>query len=138
MSCDQQGTVYNSKIKLKTKIFKYEKGTTPFNEAFIVGFAGITNEWMDIVDYLHNVESYKKPPVMNSSTGLVLSESGKIYHFTKPDKWLLIDQPFYAIGSGSQYAIGAMQQKATTREAVKVAMNNDINTGFGIKTLKFK
>lgn len=40
----------------------------------------------------------------------------------------------YAIGSGSEYAIGAMDFGATAQESVKIAANRDVNTGGRIRT----
>lgn len=41
----------------------------------------------------------------------------------------------YAIGSGSEFAKGALDTGATPKQAVIVAANNDMATGHGIKTM---
>ena len=40
-----------------------------------------------------------------------------------------VDAPFHAIGSGWEIAMGAMAMGATAEEAVRVAMQYDVNTG---------
>lgn len=40
----------------------------------------------------------------------------------------------YVLGSGSNYAKGALDAGASAEQAVKVAAKNDVWTGFGIKT----
>jgi len=47
-----------------------------------------------------------------------------------------IVDPYFAVGSGQQFATAAMYMGATAEEAVKVAMALDPNTGGDIQTLK--
>jgi hypothetical protein len=39
----------------------------------------------------------------------------------------------YAIGSGAEYAIGAMDFGATAQESVRISANRDVNTGGRIR-----
>lgn len=43
-----------------------------------------------------------------------------------------IDKGFYAIGSGSEFAIGAMEAGADAEKAVEIACNHDIYSGGGV------
>lgn len=43
----------------------------------------------------------------------------------------------YAIGSGSEYAMGALEQGASAEQAVRVAATHDSGTGHSIKHFKF-
>lgn len=43
-----------------------------------------------------------------------------------------IPLPFWGIGSGADYAMGAMARGATAREAVKIASDFDIGSGMGV------
>jgi ATP-dependent protease HslVU (ClpYQ) peptidase subunit len=56
--------------------------------------------------------------------------------FDNPSSWMKIDEPFFAIGSGSTTALGAMHAGATTAQAIKAATKVDPFTGMGVKTLK--
>jgi hypothetical protein len=59
---------------------------------------------------------------------LVLTEKG-LYHF---DEFLcggLVEQPFFAVGSGAQAALGALHMGATPEQAILVACKVDSMTG---------
>jgi ATP-dependent protease HslVU (ClpYQ) peptidase subunit len=43
-----------------------------------------------------------------------------------------IEEPFFSIGSGRGYAMGAMARGATPKQAVRIAARYDINTGVPI------
>jgi hypothetical protein len=47
-----------------------------------------------------------------------------------------VSEPFYTLGSGEQYAMGALAMGATAEEAVRVAMRFDVSTGGEITVLK--
>jgi ATP-dependent protease HslVU (ClpYQ) peptidase subunit len=46
--------------------------------------------------------------------------------------WHLVDQPYYAIGSGMNFAMGSMAAGSSAYEAVKYASKLCPNTGMGI------
>lgn len=138
MACDLQMTQHNMITwKIKTKVFQFNANAAYPDADFIVGFAGTANDLMEAVDYFSNPEDYKKAPKLANLTGLVLTSKGGIYMFDRVDRWLLIDTPYAAIGSGSLYALGAMESGKTPKEAIKVASKWDPYTGMGIKAHSF-
>ena len=137
MACDLQMTQDGwLKWKCKTKIFRINDSSA-FPDNFLVGFSGTAGDMMDAADYFMHPENYKKVPAINSN-GLVLTDKGIIYHFTKLDKWYQFDTPYAAIGSGGSVALGAMELGATPVEAIKVAMKHDAFTGFGTKSYRWE
>ena len=138
MACDLQITVMGQqKMKCKTKVFKIEHNELYFTEPFLVGFAGDANEMMDVVDFFTHPDIYPKPPRLRNTTGLVLTESKKIYTFSQVGTWILLDSPYASIGSGSSFALGALSVGASPRDAVKAASKIDPFTGMGIKSFNF-
>ena len=103
---------------------------------FYVGFSGDVDGIPDVVDFYHNIEDYKKPPKVNVEC-LVLTEDKKLFTFVNPGKWLQIKEKYYAVGSGAQFAMGAMEAGKTPLEAVKIASKKDPMTGMGFKNYKF-
>lgn len=66
---------------------------------------------------------------------LVVSELG----MTVWREWfqpIPIIEPFFAIGSGSHFAMGAMDMGATAVQAVQIAMNRDSGTFGSVQTLE--
>lgn len=140
MACDLQMTQHNSvKWKAKTKIYKFKAHEKTYPHCdFVVGFAGSAGEIISAVEFFSNPESFKKIPYIKTLTGLVLTEVGYIFLMSSLDQWLLIDEPFAAIGTGTPFALGAMELGATPKEAVRAAMKRDPFTGLGVKTHRWK
>lgn len=141
MACDLQFTNANTggKWKGKTKIYKME---CPFicGQPFVVGFAGGANDMLTIIDFFENYNPEVKPRRLSigaNSGGLILTQDGTIYRFSDPTKWILVCEPYAAIGSGMDYALGAMASGKTPKEAVKIASKHDSYTGLGVKVLSF-
>lgn len=71
---------------------------------------------------------------------IAVSPHGTVYKLCR-DRFSLTTLaagPFIALGSGSDYALGAMAHGATAAEAVAIAARLDIHTGGEIQTLKVK
>lgn len=139
MACDLQFTLNGvHKTKGKTKIYKVDPHELHFDvEPFIVGFCGLGSEIVDVVDFYMRPELYERMPRTKALSGLVLTESGKIFQFDTPSKWLAVEGHYASMGSGSLTALGAMHMGATPREAVQAAMKVDPFTGMGTKVLHF-
>jgi hypothetical protein len=88
-------------------------------EPFLVGFCGAASEIVDIVDFYNRPELYKDMPRTKNLSGLVLTSSGKIFQFDTPSKWLAVDAPYAAMGSGATTALGALHMGASPKEAVR-------------------
>lgn len=107
-------------------------------EPFLIGFAGVAGEMVQLMDFFLNCDAYGKPPRTKSTYGLILNKEG-IYMFDhSPLTWMKIDSKYHAIGSGQSFALGAMATGATPKQAVKAAFNLDTATGFGVKELTLK
>lgn len=69
----------------------------------------------------------------DSSQFILIRKYGKEYNyslFSKGGKVLQnINYPFYALGSGSYFAIGAMANGADAKKAVEIACEYDIHSG---------
>lgn len=139
MVCDLQMTIAGSmKVKCKTKIYKFEPHELHFDiEPFMVGFCGAASEIVDVIDFYNRPELYKDMPRTRNLSGLVLTQSGKIFSFDRPQAWLAVEEKFAAMGSGAPSALGALHAGATPKEAVLAAMKVDPFTGMGTKVLKF-
>jgi hypothetical protein len=70
-------------------------------------------------------------------TILVVSEDGLF----EVDKWCILEpvyEPFYAIGSGSKLAMGAMEAGASAQKAVEIACKRDPYTALPVVTMRLK
>lgn len=126
-----------TKWKCKTKIYKFDAHPSIYPEPFIVGFSGSTADMIGVSEFFSNPDRWKRGPTTKNIMGLVLVPDGTIYLFEDYTSWILVDQPYAAIGTGAEYALGAMVQGATPKQAVRASMKHDIYTGMGVKELHF-
>lgn len=119
------------KFKLKTKLNSYENPIF-YPTTFHVGLCGNIEDFPAVWDFFTDPTQYKKAPKLTKGEGLILSEDGKIWTFWKADMWHLVDQPYYAIGSGMNFAMGSMAAGSSAYEAVKYASKLCPSTGMGI------
>ena len=75
----------------------------------------------------------KDKPILTDFSCLEI-RSGKVYYYDENLEPLTPSIPV-AIGSGSDFAMGAMLAGATAKEAVKIACKLDSNSGGKIKTV---
>lgn len=66
----------------------------------------------------------------------VVGLNNKLYHITEDYSVIRTNTNVYGVGSGSPYAIGALFAGADIREAVKIAIKLDINSGGKIQIVK--
>lgn len=127
---DLQFTNGSYKYKGSGKVFRF-KASPIWHCDYIVGFAGTASAMLDVAEFFANPS--KSGPRVKDLFGLVLTAEREIYRFDNYRRWLKVEDKFSAIGSGMDYAMGAMATGATPKEAVKVAMTHDIYSGMGIK-----
>ena len=69
---------------------------------------------------------------------LVLRPDGAIWHVDGCGRGSPIESPWCAIGSGSQFALGALDAGSTPKQALQIAHGRDAKTGSRINSLKLK
>lgn len=121
------------KWKGSPKVIKFPAHplTYPHSD-FYMGFAGAADDIVRLSQFFRFPEE-TKPPRIKDTRGAVLTEEGIIFCWDNYDSWIRVNEPYYAMGSGSHYAIGALATGATVKEAIKVASTKDPFTGFGSK-----
>lgn len=120
------------KFKGNSKVYSIKAGPI-YDSDFLVGFCGSATDVVTVLSYFLKPDMYKRAPRVGSVQGLVLTKKKEIYVFEDYTKWLTVNSAYHSIGSGSPFAMGALAQGATPKEAVKVAMQHDAFTGLGFK-----
>jgi ATP-dependent protease HslVU (ClpYQ) peptidase subunit len=69
------------------------------------------------------------PEAPDAFTAIVMEKDGKVRTYDGKGGWLNVDAPYAAFGSGSEYAIGALDMGATAETAVRIASGRDLQTG---------
>jgi 20S proteasome alpha/beta subunit len=126
---DSLVTVGRQKHSEPAKVFKWQ-GT-------LVGMCGAdcpenykVKAWLDEIAASPKVIGMKKAEFEL----LLIPKEGLLRLLYSDGRGLFINYPFYAIGSGSDYARGAMAMGATAEEAVRIAAEYDTSTGGKIRT----
>jgi len=76
----------------------------------------------------------KKPVVGDNFTGLLVEASGELIYYDGP-KLVPVPMPAgqrWSLGSGCDFALGAMAAGASAIQAVEIACVLDVNTGLGV------
>lgn len=116
----------------------------------LVGFAGRYSsglkflEWFEEFDNANEVQqqvpfvSVNIPELMEDEdfTGIVAYPEGYVMLFEGGKAFYEVQAP-YAIGSGADIALGALDQGATAEEAVKIACKRNVLSGGTITTVTF-
>lgn len=102
----------------------------------IVGLCGDADIMGQVWEFVCNPEFSKKTPKFKGVEAVSLQHDGSIWTSANLTTWLKIKQSMYAIGSGMQYAMAAMESGKTPLQAVKIAAKYDIYTGKGYKEFK--
>ncbi len=75
------------------------------------------------------------PESRGRSVGLV-AVKGRVYQISSRGYWVRNVSGVYAIGSGSPYALGALESGATPKKAIKIASKYDWGTNSDVRILK--
>lgn len=79
-----------------------------------------------VLDGMNGNSPYEGNPIGN---GMLVAPGGKLVCWCGAGPWPVVSMPFYALGSGTHYAQGAMAAGATAEEAVRIASRYDQATG---------
>lgn len=104
------------------------------NGAYMVG-AGTYDDIVEVALWLQ--KKRRKPKFSASEEGMseviVVQPNGTAYWLTWPFlRKVAIREPHAAIGTGMDYALGALAAGATAKQAVQIAARFDLETGHGV------
>lgn len=85
---------------------------------------GIAGDLYDLDEVIKWYFSKDRKPIKHYEFDLlVITPSGSIHQYDHKGRGDLIQGPFYSIGTGREFAIGALAAGASAEEAVQVAIN---------------
>lgn len=99
---------------------------------------GVTGVYVDSMAFISWVKSGKAEdiPSMEHVQAVCISKERKLYMFDSDPRPYVIDDKVYAIGSGSNFALGALAAGASPRDAIRIAARYDPGTGGRIRSYK--
>ena len=130
LAVDNQST--GSYIEYKNKIITV-------GDTVVVG-TGLITDISSIIDWLNKPKNY--PTVTDTNVYVFSKKNGKVIikQYSKgpvPSIRGLSIGGFFACGSGGVFALGAMEAGASAKQAVKIAIRLDPDSGGKVETYKF-
>ena len=137
MAADSATNADNLRTGVVDKIFKNIRGD-------LLGLCGSMALVGPFATWFLQLEQGEKPPLLlkeRELNAMIVRVTGEIEIHEDGGKFLYCDDVsdesrYYAIGSGSGIALGAMHAGASAFDAVRAAVNHDIGTGGPIRTLR--
>jgi hypothetical protein len=130
---DRKRNVRNTPVPA-TKVFRLPEPVTVGNlpRVAMFGCAGDSSEAVAVADWLlRNAEK----PMAKDIDILAVDAYGKCHFAANNLVFYPIELQHWAVGSGADYAMGAMARGASAHEAVQVASLYDNGTGLGVDVL---
>lgn len=131
MAADKMASEGNNKTGKMTKIFRVN--------GYLVGFSGAADCSMALLRWFEDgadeeawPDPYKDDP---EATMMVVAPTGQVMFYERFPIPIIMENEFFAIGSGADFALGAMQMGADPKTAVEVACLLDAYSGNGIDML---
>jgi ATP-dependent protease HslVU (ClpYQ) peptidase subunit len=126
MASDGQGDVADTiVVRTRCKIERLADGS-------LLGFAGNGHDGALLAAFLSDETA--KPPKLDECAALRLFPDGSLHYISEPGRHIAVDPPC-AIGSGMQFALGAMEAGSSPKEAVEIACRRDPFSGGKIAVL---
>lgn len=116
------------------KLFRLRDGT-------IFAGAGRMDDVAEVLAWLQGGRKPDDKPEIepDDSEFFIVQPDGKAYWLTTPFlRSVKIEDQFYAIGSGAEFAIGAMRAGVSAKRAVEIACTCDPQTGKGVVVMRLK
>ena len=133
LAADKQATYGNTPMPC-SKIDKFKRK----GKKYLIGAAGAVKDLTPIVQWIKDGEKKEEKPSVDDDmefSVILVNENAEIKYMCNSLFWHEMGKVQWSIGSGCDYALGAMKHGASAAEAVMIAASLDVNTGLGIDTL---
>lgn len=117
-----------------TKVFKIQ---APDGRLFLVGAAGRADCTQMFVAWLRGGEKPLMPSNVDDFGALVVDVKRRVWNIHDTLFYVHCSAKQWAIGSGANYALGAMAAGATAAQAVRIASKLDVHCGLGVDCVTF-
>lgn len=135
MAADKQMRAHATSV---TKIFKVRDGA---GEEWLVGGAGVLPTILNFINWFTSpaaIVAEADSPPMEDTGVLAMNSRGQVVFYSESAIPVVVEEPYFAIGSGADYAMGALDAGASIRRALSIATLRDPNTGKGATLLKLR
>jgi len=128
---DRQSTSGNTPTET-TKVFKIDRA----GKSFLVGACGNKADCESWYRFARG-ESERPAQFADEMSIICIDGDRRIWIAHKGLDWYEIEAKNWAIGSGGDYALGAMGAYVGAKQAILIATKLDVHTGFGVDVVTF-
>ena len=125
-----------ARTSIKAHLIQGPLSFTPWDRKAIIAHCGSLPRGMMLLEWFRSGADPAKWPTLRDPqdwTSLItISHDGACRVFEEEPVAVLIDAPYWAWGSGRDYALGAMAMNADAVRAVEIASQFDVYCGSGI------
>ena len=106
---------------------------------FLFGACGLTEDGILFRQWLKSGQTQYPQREMksNESHALIVNERLRVFHMSEKFVMVPVLRRFWAIGTGCEFALGALECGKSAADAVRIAARRDRNTGLGVDVVKF-
>lgn len=136
IAADSFNTTPDGAFRLVSKIEQLENGNYFLGSGHLKPL-GVVKRWLDTnrKDEIDLNFVNEDPDEFGFSILVVSPDLTQIACIDEELEWYYVHDEYVAIGSGSSYAIGALDAGASPEDAVKIACRRDANTGEPVTVL---
>jgi hypothetical protein len=121
----------NGRPMVGTKIWRIKvKG-----KVYLLGCCGGYGAALKFIEHFKK-NGFSRLPEIRDTSVLIIGKDGA-WSYEEDGTLSPMNESPWGIGSGGDYALGAMMAGATAEEAVAIGIELDVNSGLGIDTVKF-
>lgn len=132
LAADQKRTEYGTPTVCR-KIYRTQAKD---GRRFLVGCTGDSDDCAAMVRWMQG--KAEQPSTPKSLHVISIDEKRRVWTCGEKLVWYRLKGfPYWAIGSGSDYAMGAMAAGKNARDAVRIAIKHDTHSGFGVDVVRF-
>lgn len=118
---------------------KVRRLVAPNGRVALIGFAGSMAYGGAYLHWLAGGEAPDMRTFGDSKWAILMVDDRRILHYRcdRSNVWDSLGCSKWAMGTGGDIARGAMAHGATAVEAIRIASNLDIETGWGVDVVRF-
>lgn len=137
LAADSRATHGDAGATTATKLFRKRIG----RREHLVGVAGDLYAALIFIDWYGTAET-KRPEQFadlfdaGEDFGALIWDGKSLWECNRLCRMVRVEEPYFAVGSGAQFALAAMDCGKSAREAVRIACRRDNNSGLPVAWLK--
>jgi len=131
LAADSQCTHYGTPLFHAEKLLKHD--------GHLYGFSGAQGACLEVKKWIiGGSDENKKPQDLDDVNVIKIDPEKRIWLACQKLNFWTHNHPFWGLGSGVDYALGAMHAGVGAVQAVEIAKILDINTGGEVRSISFE